>query len=164
MARLTTTLLALSLLAGFAACQRDASPAPANEAETQAPTPNSEPYASATAPTAPADEQGAIAGKPPSTIEVPPADTPTPGIAAGAEIIYTCEDGSELHVRYSTHSATFALEDGSRVTLPRAESASKGGGDVYVGDTVGLQRLGNVVQVEQKGSAKRVCAESGGSA
>jgi len=163
MARLTTTLLALSLLAGLAACQRDAAPAPADATETQAPNNDADPSAT-TAASAPDDDQGVIAGQPPSTIAVPPADTPTPGIAAGAEIVYTCEDGGELHVVYSASSATFALEGGSKVTLPRAESASKGGGDVYVGDTIGLQRLGNVVQVEQKGGAKRVCEESGGTA
>jgi hypothetical protein len=163
MARLTTTLLALSLLAGSAACQRDVPLAPADETEARASTSDADPSAT-TAASAPDDDQGVIAGKPPSTIAVPPADTPTPGIAAGAEIVYTCEDGGELHVAYSGNSATFALEDGRKVTLPRAESASKGGGDVYVGDTVGLQRLGNVVQVEQKGGAKRVCAESGGTA
>ena len=163
MARLNTTLLCLSLLAGLAACQRDAARAAADGAETQASTTDADPSAT-TAPSATAEDHGVLAGKPPSTIAVPPADTPTPGIAAGAQITYTCEDGGELHVRYSASSATFALEDGSEVTLPRAQSASKGGGDVYVGDTVGLQRLGNVVQVELKGDAKRVCAESGGNA
>ena len=162
MARLNTTLLCLSLLAGLAACQRDA-PAPAIEAEAQASTRDADPPAT-TVPATPADDHGVLAGKPPSTIEVPPADTPTPAIAAGAQITYTCEDGGELHVGYSASSATFALEDGSEVTLPRAESASKGGGDVYVGDTVGLQRLGNVVQLEVKGGSKRICAESGGNA
>jgi hypothetical protein len=160
MTKLTTALF-LSLLAGLAACQRDAPPA---GADTRLPSADADAAADAIAPPKPAADDDVTAGNPPPTIEIPPADAPTPAIAAGAQIVYTCEDGSELQVTYSGSSATFALEDGRVVTLPRAESASKGGGDVYVSDTVGLQRLSNVVQVERDSGAKRVCAESGGNA
>jgi len=166
MSLLTHTLAAV-LLTTLAACQRDA---PSGREEAAPPTAASEPAVDSPRATPspssspPPAGNGLEAGQRPSTIEIPPADTPTPDIAAGAQISYTCEDGSELHVVYSAHSAKFALVDGSVATLPRAESASKGGGDVYVSDTVALQRLGNVVQVEEPGGTKRVCAESGGNA
>jgi len=166
MSLLTHTLAAVLLATTLAACQRDA---PSGREEAAPPTAASEPAvdsprATPSPSSSPPAGNGLEAGQRPSTIEIPPADTPTPDIAAGAQISYTCEDGSELHVVYSAHSAKFALVDGSVATLPRAESASKGGGDVYVSDTVALQRLGNVVQVEEPGGTKRVCAESGGNA
>lgn len=165
MARLTNALLSLGLVTALAACQRDAAPGRDGAASDEAVAATDAPAAATTPASSPPDDNsGVLAGKPPSTIEVPPADTPTPAIAEGAEVVYTCEDGGELHVVYAGHSARFALVDGRVVTLRRAESASKGGGDVYVGDAVALQRLGNVVQVEEQGGDKRVCSETGGSA
>ena len=163
MSVLTHTLAVVVFAAALAACQRDAPSSPEETAPPASATNEPAVDSPHATPSPPAGE-ALDAGQPPSTIEIPPADTPTPRIAAGAQISYTCEDGSELHVVYSGQSAKFALIDGSVATLPRAESASKGGGDVYVSDTVALQRLGNVVQVEEHGGTKRVCAESGGNA
>jgi hypothetical protein len=162
MARPTFALPPLILVVALAACQRDATPG--RDDTTPAPGADAPAAAASGASPAPANDDGLTAGKPPSTIAVPPADTPTPALAEGAEIIYTCEDGGELHVVYASDSAKFASAGGRVLTLPRAESASKGGGDVYVNDSAALQRLGNVVQVEEQSGEKRVCAEAGGTA
>ncbi|MEP6633592.1 MAG: hypothetical protein ABJA62_05225 [Luteimonas sp.] len=157
-------LLLVALLAG---CQREATPNDAKTATANAPdSPVSADPGVQTAATRIAEQgDGTItSGSPPSTIPVPSLDTPTPPIAAGAQITYTCEDGSELIVTYSGVSAEFALSNGSKVTLPRVASTVKTGGDVYVNDSAALQRLSNVVRVEEHDGAKRVCSETSGTA
>ena len=57
-----------------------------------------------------------------------------------AAVAYRCSNGASLRVRYSDNHADLRWPDGRTLALPRAQSASKGGGDVYVGDTVALQR------------------------
>lgn len=159
-------LLLAVLLAG---CQREAMPNDAHTAAENAPAaPTSraaDPGMQTVAPRAADAGDGTMtSGAPASTIKVPPLDTPTPPIAAGAQITYTCEDGSELNVTYSGVSAAFALSNGAQVTLPRVASTTNTGGDVYAGDSAGLQRLGNVVRVAEHDGAKRVCSETSGTA
>ncbi len=104
-----------------------------------------------------------------------PADRPASAIAptaperpaepdgtrpAAGEISYRCSDGGTLSVGYGAHDATVGLPDGRRVTLPRAESASRGGGDVYVGEALSLSRQGRHVQLFQDESPRRDCSES----
>lgn len=172
MARSITVTIMLASMLTLAACQRDSTPDAASGSDAGADTAAAG-TESATAPEAGSPgaaqagadgDESAISGSPPSMIPVPPADTPTPDIAAGAQITYTCEDGSELNVTYSGKAAKFALVDGSVVTLPRTSSGVKGGGDVYAGEAVALRRLGNVVEVDQGQGGKRVCAETSGTA
>lgn len=114
----------LVLAAGMlclAACQR--SP----DADGVAPPPS--PSGTTPRASAPAD------ATPPTT---PAAAPGTAGTAGGRD--YVCADGTRLQAAFGDHDATLRWPDGRSITLPRAESASKGGGDVYVGDTVSLQR------------------------
>jgi hypothetical protein len=54
---------------------------------------------------------------------------------------------------------TLRWPEGRSVTLPRAESASKGGGDVYVGDTVSLQRDGNRIVLHDGDAPAVTCTQ-----
>jgi membrane-bound inhibitor of C-type lysozyme len=67
--------------------------------------------------------------------------------SAPVGIGYRCADGSTLDVAYAGGNARVHWPDGRTLTLPRAESASKGGGDVYVGAAVSLRRDGNALQL-----------------
>lgn len=89
----------------------------------------------------------------PDTEAIPPA-APS---AAPAGIAYACADGTRLHVAFGDHEARLQWAGGRAHTLPRAESASKGGGDVYVGDTVSLQRDDVHVQLHDGGRAATSC-------
>ena len=98
-------------------------------------------------------------------IELPPADAPTPPMAEGADIAYTCEDGSELRITYAAGRANVTLADGGIVPLPRSpQAAQEAGGEVYAGEALTLHRLGNVVELQQDEGTTRRCRESGGNA
>lgn len=122
------------LLLSAGACQRG--PAPADEAAQAPPAPDA-------------------AGSP-AAAEAPPASP------AGAAV-YACDDGSALQVRFGAGDATLQWPDGRTETLPRAESASRGGGDVYVGETVSLQRDGARLQVND-GTRTLACDPAPGAA
>lgn len=95
---------------------------------------------------------------------MPDADAPTPAIAVGAEVQYACDDGT-LAVTYRGPTATLVLPDGSRGTATLSvEASARSGGEVYVGDRLGLQRLSNVVELQVEGTPPRRCLETGGSA
>ena len=100
----------------------------------------------------------------PGTVATAPADaTPppmaTPGsVASGTGGDYACADGTRLQVRFGDHDATLHWSGGRSLVLPRAESASKGGGDVYVGETVSLQRDGARLQLHDGGRAATDCS------
>ena len=175
MTRSMNAAILLASMLALAACQRDSTPDRTTAGDDAAAigADTTEGAAGAAAGTDPGTgaqqagaqgDDGVTSGSPPSMIPVPPADTPTPDIAAGAQITYTCEDGSELDVVFSAKSAKFALADGRVVTLSRTGSGAQGGGEVYTGEAVALRRLGNVVEVEQDQGGKRVCAESSGTA
>jgi hypothetical protein len=88
-----------------------------------------------------------------------PADaTPPPAPAAASGADYACADGTRLQVDFGNHDATLRWPGGRSITLPRAESASKGGGDVYVGDTVSLQRDGMRLQLHDGERTATDCA------
>ena len=157
-ARLVPWLLA----AACAACQpHDATPAPADDAATLAPA---DAAPAAQAPIAiPGDDE--VRSGVPNPIELPPPDAPTPPMAEGADITYTCEDGSELRITYAAGRASITLADGSIVPLPRSpRTAQQAGGEVYAGEALILHRLGNVVELQQDEAEKRRCRESGGNA
>lgn len=164
-ARLPVELLALALLAGTA-CQRDVPAGAPTDAQATA----SAAEDAQAAPLPPSTAQGqddadtTQSGAPPSRIAVPPADTPTAAIAVGARVEYLCEDGNSLVVEYGDASASFRLVGGRDIVLPRAAAATGKGAEVYAGDAAGLQRLGNVVQVEEASGARRTCAEASASA
>jgi hypothetical protein len=159
-----TTLLPplLAVAIACAACQpRDAAPTPADEAAKSAPA-GVAPAAQAPIAVPKGDE---IRSSVPNPIELPPPDAPTPPMADGADITYTCEDGSELRVTYAAGRANVALADGGIVPLPRSpQAAQQAGGEVYVGEALVLRRLGNVVELQQDEGTKRRCRESGGNA
>ncbi|HZW18187.1 MAG TPA: hypothetical protein VFF71_05220 [Luteimonas sp.] len=67
-------------------------------------------------------------------------DTPGDGSPGDGEVGYACDDGSRLAVAWLDGYARIRLPDGRTVTLPRAESASDGEDDVFVGSEIGLER------------------------
>ena len=94
---------------------------------------------------------------PESPATAPPAAAPAiPGFTT-----YACDDGSSLQVRYGEYDATVRQPDGSAVTLPRAESASAGDGDVYVAQTQSLERDGASVQWRSGTGEARTCGAAG---
>lgn len=92
--------------------------------------------------------------------EAKPAPAPgsVTGVASARGGDYACSDGTRLQAAFGEHDATLRWSDGRSLTLPRAESASKGGGDVYVGDTVSLQRDGTRLQLHDAERAVTDCA------
>jgi hypothetical protein len=153
-------LLSLPLAAACSACQPHGA---------SAPTPGGEATKPAPADTAPAAQSPIAVPKGddvrsgvPNPIELPPPDAPTPPMAEGADITYTCEDGSELRITYAAGRANVTLTGGNVVPLPR--SAQHAGGEIYAGEALVLHRLGNVVELQQDEGDKRRCRESGGNA
>lgn len=96
-----------------------------------------------------------------------PSDSPEPQSAAerplpqrAAERVddgerYACADGSAITIDADARRATVTLRNGVAVDLPRAESASKGGGDVFVGETLSALRENGAVRL-QSGAASAV--------
>lgn len=103
--------------------------------------------------------------------ELQPADVPAaasqataqPALASSATttVAYHCTDGRTLEVGYGDHDATLRWPDGRSVLLPRAESASKGAGDVYVGETVSLQRGPSRIELHDGDAPPVTCNEAG---
>lgn len=143
-----------------AACQPHgaSAPTPADEATKPAPA-DAAPAAQAPIAVPKGDD---VRSGVPNPIESPPPDAPTPPMAEGADIIYTCEDGSELRITYAAGRVNVTLADGNVVPLPR--SAQQAGGEIYAGEALVLHRLGNVVELQQDEGDKRRCRESGGNA
>lgn len=150
-------LLLVVLVAMLCACQRgtatdDASSAPDNTASASAGN---------TTTTAPVQDPENVRSSVPSIVEMPPGNAPTPGIAEGAEIIYTCDDGSELRVRYAGAIARILASDGAYLQVSRIGAADSG--ETYADKGTSLHRLSNVVEITQD-NVKRRCSESGGNA
>lgn len=104
------------------------------------------------------------AGNPADELDAVPAPTPASAPAsppasasASALIAYRCADGRTLEAGYGEHDVTLRWADGRSVRLPRAESASGGDGDVYVGEQVSLQRDGDTLQLHDAGRAATSC-------
>ena len=91
--------------------------------------------------------------EPAPTIPAAPAGAPS-----GSMVVYTCDDGSGLTVTYDKYSALVKLPTGSTM-LSRAESASNGGNDAYLGEELSLYRNGNLVQLQGAGKS-RTCTNS----
>ena len=89
----------------------------------------------------------------------PPAAAPAPDPAAGdTPVRYACSDASTISVTWGNDQARIELPDGSLATLPKAQSASKGGGEVFVGDTVSLQRDGDDIELFAGDGPSRQCS------
>jgi hypothetical protein len=89
---------------------------------------------------------------------VPAPTIPASGATSGSMVVYACEDGSGVTVTYDKYSALVKLPTGSTM-LSRAESASNGGNDAYLGEELSLYRSGNLVQLQVAGKS-RACTES----
>jgi hypothetical protein len=107
------------------------------------------------------------AGAPPAAVDTAPAPAaakppaPAPPTASREAIAYACDGGATLSATYGDSDVTLHWPDGRSVALPRAESASKGGGDVYVGDTVSLQRDGDRIELHDGDAPAASCTASG---
>jgi hypothetical protein len=116
----------------------------------------------------PADVPASAAADTASTPVVAEAPAPAqpqpepvaPPAANAGEIAYRCGGDAVLSASYGNSNVTLRWPDGRRVMLPRAESASKGGGDVYVGDTVSLQRDGGRIELHDGDAPAVTCTES----
>jgi hypothetical protein len=94
------------------------------------------------------DSDGTAPAPPPAAEARPgPASAPGPATPVEDAASYACADGTRLRAAFGGGAATLEWPDGRTVRLPRAESASKGGGDVYVGEAVSLQRDGQRLQL-----------------
>jgi len=99
------------------------------------------------------------AAEPAAPAPVAPAPTtPAPDAPAGSMVVYACDDGSGLTVTYDKYGALVKLPTGSTM-LPRAEAASGGGGDAYLGEELSLYRNGNLVQLQTAGKS-HTCTQS----
>lgn len=100
------------------------------------------------------------AGNVPAAASPAPAQ-PAPPAPTTTAIAYRCTDGRSLEVGFGDHDASLRWPDGRSVHLPRAESASKGGGDVYVGETVSLQRDASRIELHDGNAPPVTCSEAG---
>ena len=82
---------------------------------------------------------------------LPPADD---GLAGA----FACDDGSRVNIEWRGDDVVVDWPDGRSVTLPRAESASAPGSDVYVGDTVSIERDGDRIVLRDGDDAARSCS------
>lgn len=97
-----------------------------------------------------------------------PAPEATPGTTATRTVdvttpdtlSYACDDGSALRIEYAAETARVELPDGRVVALPKAQSASKGGGEVFVGEAMSLQRNGDGIQMYQDEGKSLLCRRS----
>lgn len=104
------------------------------------------------------DADGATADIETAPGAIAPVDPPV--AADGIAVRYRCDDGSELRVSHAGGIADVTLPDGRTVALPRAESASKDGGDAYVGEALSLMVEGDNVQLHQDEGPTRNCSRS----
>lgn len=77
--------------------------------------------------------------------------------AAADSVLYACDDGAAIEITADGLKAVVSLEDGRKVSLPRAESASKGGGDAFVGDAFSVIRQGHSAQLHRDGHDDADC-------
>jgi hypothetical protein len=137
MSHMQRILAAGLLCAGFSGCQPANVPASASRDAASAPV----------VPETPAPAQ-------------PRPVAPSPGNTG--ELAYRCDGDTVLWASYGDGNVSLRWPDGRSATLPRAESASKGGGDVYVGDTVSLQRDGGRIELHDGDAPAATCIESAG--
>lgn len=83
---------------------------------------------------------------------------PAPAIQPAGMVVYACNGGRHLTVTYDEYGAMVKLPNGS-TTLTRAEEASFGGRNAYLGEELSLYRHGNTVQLEIAGKS-RTCTQA----
>ncbi|MGH6711430.1 MAG: hypothetical protein ACREEK_20955 [Bradyrhizobium sp.] len=135
-------MIGLMLVATMAACSPSQPPAEPEAAQ-------------------PAEEMSASPPVAEPSVAEPPAPTPivpASGATSGSMVVYACEDGSGVTVTYDKYGALVKLPTGSTM-LSRAESASNGGSDAYLGEELSLYRSGNLVQLQVAGKSRN-CTES----
>jgi len=137
-------VLFAGLLLGSAGCQ----PATDHDANPGTPEPK------------PADADDAAAAAPASTSAPASAAATSVLSAADARLGYRCDNGDIIVARYVDHAVVLRWPDGRSETLPRAESASRGGGDVYVGARVSLQRERDRIELHDGDAPPVVCIAS----
>lgn len=89
-----------------------------------------------------------------------PVERPVPERASDAaadSTLYACNDGAAIEIAADGLKAIVSLEDGRKSSLPRAESASKGGGDAFVGDAFSVLRQGRSAQLRRDGHKAADC-------
>ena len=92
--------------------------------------------------------------------EAATAETDKPAASTGTNTLaYRCEDGTMLQAEYGEADVSLRWADGRTATLPRAESASAGGSDAYVGSDVSLQRTGSGFELHDGENATVACNE-----
>ncbi|MGH8032233.1 MAG: hypothetical protein ACREO8_07695 [Luteimonas sp.] len=161
--RMPPRAAALVLVIACAACQRQSAEPTGTDAQaprTEAATIMPQPASSVPPRSKTADD---VRSHEPTSVQMPVRDTPTPAIADGAEVTYACDDGV-LTVTFAAGIARVLLPGGStaEATLS-AQASAKSGGEVYVGQRLGLQRIGNAVELQQTDGATRRCVESSSS-
>jgi membrane-bound inhibitor of C-type lysozyme len=142
-------IVAAAMVMSLAACQRNT---------TAAPLTTDTGTGTGTGTTIPANTPIATTPAAPVAINREPT-LPAPPLPEGTEVTYHCQDGNQLTVTYTYITANLRWPDGRAVKLSRAASASKGGGDVYVGGKVSLQHDGGSIQL-QDGATTTTCSES----
>lgn len=131
--RLTIGLMSVAIMTACSPSQPPAEPEVAQPAEAMsAPPPAAEPPAPALA-------------------------VPAPSIGSGSMVVYACDDGSDVTVTYDKYTALVKLPTGSTM-LSRAEAASSGGNDAYIGEELSLYRSGNLVRLQVAGKT-HACTE-----
>lgn len=71
---------------------------------------------------------------------------------------YACGDGIGLTIDKHARYASISFGDGTKAELPRAESASKGGGDAFVGKNLSAMREGRRVRLYRDDGSSVDCA------
>src|SRR3546814_13966882 len=99
---------------------------------------------SACGPSAPPSDPTPSATEPTAQTSDP---SPSAATAHGTPVTYACTDASPVSVAWGHDQARVEFADGRTISMPKAQSASKGGGDVFVGETVSLQRDGADIQL-----------------
>jgi len=132
--RMTTGLMLVALMAGCGPSQ------PPAEAEVAQPAEDVSASLPAAAPPEPAPAV--------STPDSPP----------GSMVVYACDDGGGVTITYDKYSALVKLPTGSTM-LTRAEDASGGGIDAYLGEELSLYRNGDLVELQVAGKS-RSCTRS----
>ena len=88
-----------------------------------------------------------------------PAAAGPAAAAASGTVAYRCDDGTMLQADYGTADVTVRWANGRSAKLPRAESASTGAGDAFVGESVSLQRTGTGVELHDGDAPALSCSE-----